>query len=179
MVSRWKKSVASSPAAWARRNVGHWVSIPRGAGPRRAPVRMRRIVPAPTWCPRRVSSPWMRRCPQRIVPCQANDEFAELVVDAGAAGRARVGPVLGDQASVPDEEGGRRAEPVAAQFVGQDPSPGGQECPVGLARTGGLGRVGGVAPHATSCRSVSVSAISALRRQQSSASQDSIRVKVR
>ena len=25
--------------------------------------------------------------PARIVPCQANDEFAELVVDAGAAGR--------------------------------------------------------------------------------------------
>ena len=34
-------------------------------------------------------------------------------------------------------------------------------------------------PRVTSCRSVSVSAISALRRQQSSASQDSIRVKVR
>src|SRR4051794_41263569 len=65
MVSRWKKSVAGNPAAWARMKVRQWVPVPRGAGPRRVAVRMRRMVPAPIWSPRRVSSPWMRRCPQR------------------------------------------------------------------------------------------------------------------
>jgi hypothetical protein len=69
--------------------------------------------------------------PARIITCQANDEFAELVVDAGAAGRVRVGPILGDQAAVPGQQGGWRDEPVAAQFAGQDPGQGGQECPVG------------------------------------------------
>ena len=33
IVSTWKKSVASSPDAWVRRNVRHVVSMPRGAGP--------------------------------------------------------------------------------------------------------------------------------------------------
>jgi hypothetical protein len=69
--------------------------------------------------------------PARIVPCQANDEFAELAVDAGATGRARVGPFLGDQASVPGQEGGRCDEAVAAQFARQDPGQTGQEYPVG------------------------------------------------
>jgi hypothetical protein len=33
MVSRWKKSAASSPAACVRRNVRQLVSTSRGAGP--------------------------------------------------------------------------------------------------------------------------------------------------
>ena len=32
-MSRWKKSQASSPSAWARRNARHEVSLSRGAGP--------------------------------------------------------------------------------------------------------------------------------------------------
>ena len=83
--------------------------------------------------------------PARVLPCQPDDELAELVVDAGAAGRVRVGPFLGDQASVPGQQGGGGDESVAAQFAGQEPGQGGQDVP-GPARTGGLGRVAGVAP---------------------------------
>jgi hypothetical protein len=56
-----KKSVAGSPAAWACRNVRQPVSGWRGGGPRRAAVRIRRMVPAPRRCPSPVSSPWIRR----------------------------------------------------------------------------------------------------------------------
>jgi hypothetical protein len=44
--------------------------------------------------------------PARVLLGQPDDELAELVVDAGAAGRVRVGPFLGDQASVPGQQGG-------------------------------------------------------------------------
>jgi hypothetical protein len=37
------------------------VSARRGAGPRWAAARIRRIVPVPTRCPSPASSPWMRR----------------------------------------------------------------------------------------------------------------------
>jgi hypothetical protein len=44
MVSRWKKSVASSPDACVRRNVRQLVSASRGAGPILAAARIRRIA---------------------------------------------------------------------------------------------------------------------------------------
>jgi hypothetical protein len=56
MVSRVKKSVASSPVAWARRKVRHPVSLRHGAEPSRAAARMRRIVLTPTRCPSPASS---------------------------------------------------------------------------------------------------------------------------
>ena len=69
--------------------------------------------------------------PARIVPGQPDDELAELVVDARTARLVRVGSFLGDQASVPGQQGGGGDEAVAAQFAGQGPGQGGQECPVG------------------------------------------------
>jgi hypothetical protein len=44
----WKKSVASSPAAWVRRKVRQLVSASRGAGRILAAARIHRMVPAPT-----------------------------------------------------------------------------------------------------------------------------------
>jgi len=44
--------------------------------------------------------------PARVLPCQPDDELADLVVDARTTRRARVGPFLGDQASVPGQQGG-------------------------------------------------------------------------
>jgi hypothetical protein len=43
-VSRWKKSQASSPSTWLRRNVCHEVSASRGAGPFPWARRIRRRV---------------------------------------------------------------------------------------------------------------------------------------
>jgi hypothetical protein len=48
MVSMWKKSVANSPDARARRKARQLVSMSRGAGPILPVARTRRMVPAPT-----------------------------------------------------------------------------------------------------------------------------------
>jgi hypothetical protein len=69
--------------------------------------------------------------PARVLARQADDKLAELLINAGATGPVRVGPFLGDQASVPGQQGGGCDESVAAQLAGQDPGQGGQECPVG------------------------------------------------
>ncbi len=74
--------------------------------------------------------------PARVLPCQPDDELAELAVDARATGLVRVGPFLGDQASVPGQEGGGGDESVAAQFAGQESGQAGQD---GSVRPGGAG----------------------------------------
>jgi hypothetical protein len=63
--------------------------------------------------------------PPRILSCQPEDELAQLAVDARTTGRARVGPLLGDQTSVPGQQGGGCDESVVAQFAGHDPGQGG------------------------------------------------------
>ena len=57
----------------------------RGAGPRPATARIRRIVPSPTRCPRPISSPWMRLYPQRGF-CRASCS-ASARTPAGTGGR--------------------------------------------------------------------------------------------
>jgi hypothetical protein len=71
--------------------------------------------------------------PAQVLARQADDKLAELLVDAGATRPVRVGPFLGDQASVPGQQDGRAGPSCRRSTV-------------------------------TSCRSVSVSAISALLR---------------
>jgi hypothetical protein len=157
--------------------VRQWVSIQQGAGPRCLAARMRRMVPVPMWCPSRVSSPWMRRCPQRGL-----SRASRMMSSRSSApmrrrpGGLRIGPFLGDQALVPGQESGGGDESVATQLAGQEPGQGGQS-----ARSGQVGRAGPSCRRSTmtSCRSVNVSAMSVLLRRQSSASQDSIRVMVR
>jgi hypothetical protein len=132
MVSRWKKSVASSPAAWALRNVRQWVSVPRGAGPHAC-----RGQDAADGAGADVVSESGELAldaavsPSRVLPCQPDDELAGLAVDARAARPVRVGPFSGDQASVPGQECGGGDEAVAAQLGRQDSGQGGQECPIG------------------------------------------------
>jgi len=61
----WKKSVASKPSAWLRRNVFQDGSVyTGGGGRRRVDARILRIVPIPTLWPRPSSSPWIRLWPQ-------------------------------------------------------------------------------------------------------------------
>jgi hypothetical protein len=72
--------------------------------------------------------------PARILLCQPDDELAEFVVDSGATRSVRVGPFLGDQASVPGQEGGGSDESAAAQFAGEESGQGGQDGPVGPGR---------------------------------------------
>jgi hypothetical protein len=61
MVSTQKKSLATIPAAWERRNVVH-DSAPRpGAGSIRGFLRIAQTVEAAIVTPSPTSSPWMRR----------------------------------------------------------------------------------------------------------------------
>ena len=69
--------------------------------------------------------------PTRVLSCQPDDRLTDLSVDPRPARPARIGPFLGDQASVPGQEGGRCDEAMAAQLSGQDSGQGGQERPVG------------------------------------------------
>ncbi len=64
-VSTVKKSVATMPAACARRNARQLTDARRGAGRSPLPSRTVRIVVADTDTPSFLSSPWMRRYPQR------------------------------------------------------------------------------------------------------------------
>jgi hypothetical protein len=59
--------------------------------------------------------------PARVLPCQPDDELTELAVDGRTSRPARVGPLLGEQAAVPGQEGGGCDESMPAQLVGQEP----------------------------------------------------------
>jgi hypothetical protein len=86
-------------------------SMRRGAGPRPAAARMRRIVPAPARWPRWRSSPWICRCPQRgVFSGEADDQVADFCGDWWAAGLVRVSPLPGEEFAVPGQQrrrGGR------------------------------------------------------------------------
>ena len=60
-VSTVKKSQATIPAAWERRNVVHDSDDRPGAGSIPAVLRIAHTVDAAMVMPRRASSPWMRR----------------------------------------------------------------------------------------------------------------------
>jgi hypothetical protein len=64
-VSTVKKSHASTPLPCARRNSLHVGPVRRGAGPRPARRRIRRMVLAPTRIPSLRSSPWILTQPHR------------------------------------------------------------------------------------------------------------------
>jgi hypothetical protein len=127
MVSRVKKSVASSPVARARRKVRHPVSLRRGAGPA-----VRRPESAGS-CPRpRGAQPGQFSLeasvsPGRIVVCQAQHQGSDLVITRGPAGPVGIGPTLGDQAAVPSQQGGRGDESMVTHRTGQQPGQSGQD----------------------------------------------------
>jgi hypothetical protein len=67
-VSTCRKSQARMPDAWLARNCRHVGDARRGAGPRPAAARIRRIVPSPTRYPRPSSSPWqVEQAPHQAV----------------------------------------------------------------------------------------------------------------
>src|SRR6266496_54032 len=108
-----KKSVASTPPAYTRRNWDQVGPERRGAGPSPAAFRIRLIVVAPTRTPSLRSSPLIRGYPPSgVLPSQSHDEGPNLRLDWWSAGPApRIGPLPPDELAVPTEEGlGRHDE---------------------------------------------------------------------
>ena len=90
-----------------------------------------------------------------------------------ASRAARIGPLPGDQATVPPQDGARRDQPVRPQPSRQEPDQRGQHRPAGLVPPG-LGQVR--RSTATSCRSTSSSAsVNAGERPAGQASQQAAR----
>jgi hypothetical protein len=131
MVSRVKKSVASSPAAWARKNVRQLVSARRGAGPRCAAARIRRIVVAPRRCPSPASFALDAAvAPGRILLREAQHQLADLVTDRWAARPVRIGPFFLDHVAVPGQQRGGGNDPMPVQLTRESAGQGGQECSI-------------------------------------------------
>src|SRR4051794_2193018 len=86
-VSTEKKSHASVPAAWARMKSRHRSSARRGAGPRPARFRIRRIVAPLIAYPRFFSSPRIRSYPPRGVLSRAS--LSTRATIAGSIGGLR------------------------------------------------------------------------------------------
>jgi hypothetical protein len=78
--------------------------------------------------------------PERVLPCQTQHQSPDVVGDRWAARPVGVGPVSGDQSTVPGQQRGRRDDPMGLQRAGQQPGQGRQDGPVrpGEARPGHL-----------------------------------------
>src|SRR6266542_1201251 len=83
-VSTVKKSHATIPCAWARRNSPHVGPSRRGAGPKPERLRIDLIVVAPTRMPSLRSSPWIRTQPTWGSPAQAATQAREAQDRAAA-----------------------------------------------------------------------------------------------
>ena len=69
--------------------------------------------------------------PRGVVPGEPFDQRGDLVGQRRAAGAVRVGPLPGDQASVPAQNRRRGHQPVVLQRLRQQPDQRGQDRPVG------------------------------------------------
>ena len=150
--STWKKSVARSVAAWARRKARQDPSCLDGGGMRWA-RRILRMVEAATRCPSRRSSPWILTTPhRRVLPRQAHDQRDELVRDRRAARRPGLAPLRRHQAPVPAQQRARRHDPPGAQRLGHDPGQRGEHGPVGPGHASVWGSSGAARPPRAAAR---------------------------
>jgi hypothetical protein len=124
-VSAWKKSQASRPSAWVRRNARQEVSRLRGGGPA-APDqdppdgRLADVVTETSQFPVHPAVP-----PGRVLPRQPQHQVANLPAGPGAAWPARIRPLACDQAAVPGQQRPWCDEPAGTRHGGQQP---GQRC---------------------------------------------------
>ncbi len=140
--STWKKSVARIVAACARRNFRQVVSVRRlGAGGIFSVLRTRRIVDALTRWPSLSSSPWILLVsPVVILGGEPLDQRGDLGADRRPSHPVRVGPLAGDQAAVPAQDGAGGDQAMRPQPCWQEPDQCGEDCAVGPVEPGpGIG----------------------------------------
>ena len=132
-VSTCRKSTARIPAAWACRNCRHVGPDRRGAGSMPAARRISHTVDGATAMPSFASSPWIRRCPQRILPCQPNDQASDARDRRRAAGLAPLARVVlaASEFAMPGQERrGRHGEDPDPAPARQEPCQRGEPHPV-------------------------------------------------
>ena len=132
-VSTCRKSTARIPAAWARRNCRQVGPERRGAGSTPAACRISQTVDGATVMPSFTSSSWIRRCPQRILPGQAQHQPLDTRGGrrtAGPAPPARV-VLLRRQPAVPGQQRrGRDREYLGPTPAWHNPCERGEPSPV-------------------------------------------------
>jgi hypothetical protein len=176
--SAWKKSAASMTAAWECMNCRQVVSVRRlGAGGIRSAFRTRQIVDAPTpvtELEQLTLDPLIS--PAAVLSREPLDQPCDLGADRRPSHPVRVGPLPGDQAAVPAQDGTGGDQPVRPQPSGQVPDQRGED-----ARSAQSSRGRGLVRRstATSCRKASNSALLEADDRPSKTSQPQSRMKMR
>jgi hypothetical protein len=126
-----KKSQASIPCAWARRNSLQEGPPRRGAGPSPERRSSDLIVVAPTRMPSLRSSPWIRTQPQ-LGSSRPSRSTSSRSCDRSAGGPAAsaVCPLLGDQLTVPAHERLRRHQQRRPALPRQNAAQGSEQHPL-------------------------------------------------
>lgn len=129
----WKKSVASTPRAWALRNADHSrrAGARRGAGPSRA----WRKHPADGRDPDAVPEPAQLAVhalatPARILGTEPDDQVAQFLGNRRPAWWFRLRPFACHHALVPGQQRAWGDDPVLTQLPGQQPGQCGKHGPV-------------------------------------------------
>src|SRR5690348_4112471 len=114
-VSRWKKSVASSPCAWVHKKAANWCQL-------RAALEARGPWPGSAGsCPPRLGAQRPAALldaavpPAWIIPGQPQYQLTDLVANRWAPWQVRARPVPPNQAAVPRQQRGGGDDAVPAQ----------------------------------------------------------------
>ena len=99
------------------------------------------MVDAPTRWPSLSSSPWILLYPQPLFSVASRSISAAIsALTGGRPVRLRVGPLAGDQAAVPPQDGAGGDQPVRPQPCRQEPDQRGEDRAVGPVQPGpGIG----------------------------------------
>src|ERR1017187_1809036 len=132
MVSTLKKSVARHTAAWLRRNSRQVSSPGRRAGPRPCRRSRSRMVVAENLHPEAEEfTVDALVAPPRVVACEREDEVSDLGIDGGTARVAvRVGPMPGDEATMPTQQHRRCHDKRSPTTPVQNLAGGGEEATI-------------------------------------------------
>lgn len=134
-----KKSQAT--AAWQCKNCDQVTSDRCGAGSTPLDLRICHTVEDAIRWPRPASSPWMRRYPQvGFSDARRRTSFRSSIEVGGRPGPrvGWVGPVAGDSATVPSEQGVGGDEPAGSARSGERGCDGAQQRPVIVAECGSV-----------------------------------------
>ncbi len=141
IVSTVKKSHATIPSAWARRNCVQLGPVRRGAGPRPCRRSSVLIVVAPTRTPSLRSSPQIRTQPHREFSLAIRTKSSPICGSIGGLPGLRLlgGPLPSDECAVPAQQRLGRDEQRCPPLSGECTAGGGEQDPVACGEPGAAG----------------------------------------